>query len=114
MRVINLTPHDVVVWLENGKKVTFPKSGEVARVVEQVEQEGKVIGIPIVSKTYTEIQSLPTQFPGTIYLVSILVLQNVEGRPDVFSPDTGPGGAVRDDTGKIIGVKRFQCKEEDE
>lgn len=42
-------------------------------------------------------------------LVPILVLPHVEPslRPFVFAPDTGPGSVVRDDTGRITGVRRL-------
>jgi len=48
------------------------------------------------------------QKPMYVYIVSSLVAQAVKGRQDVVAPDTSPSGVVRDEQGRIIGVKRFQ------
>lgn len=42
--------------------------------------------------------------PHTIYVVSALVASRCAGRPDVYSPDTGPT-AIRDDEGRIVAVR---------
>lgn len=48
------------------------------------------------------------QQPSIIYIVSSLVAQAAKDRNDVIAPDTSPAGVVRDEQGRIIGVKRFQ------
>jgi hypothetical protein len=109
-KVVNLTPHEVNI---NG--VTFPPSGTVARVATvQTDVEALVFGehtFPVVHNTYGEVQGLPDPEPGTVYLVSTLVLAALEAqgiyRDDVFAPDTSPQGAIRGPDGQIKGVKRL-------
>ncbi|GGA59875.1 hypothetical protein GCM10007416_35900 [Kroppenstedtia guangzhouensis] len=109
MKIINLTPHDVVVRLENGEEKTFPASGEVARVKTVSEDAGEVAGVPVVSQEYDEIQGLPEPEEGTLFLVSLVVRQAAveRGRTDIISPDTSPQGAIRDEQGRIVAVRRF-------
>jgi len=55
------------------------------------------------------ITGVPEPEGGVYYVVSSVIAQHLR-RSDVFSPDTAPGGAVRDrNTGKIIGVKGLQA-----
>lgn len=109
MKIINLTPHDVVVRLETGEEHTFPVSGETTRVQTHAETVGDVGGIEIVSQTYGEIEGLPEPQEGVLYLVSLVVRQAAQeqGRLDVISPDTSPAGAIRNESGQIVAVKRF-------
>jgi len=49
------------------------------------------------------------QRPVRYYIVSSLVAQALAGkRNDLLAPDTSPQGVVRDEEGRIVGVKRFQ------
>lgn len=107
-KIINLTPHDVVVHLEGEKKI-YPKSGEVARVTTKSVQVGEVDGVPVFEQTYGEIEGLPDPQDGVYYIVSLVVRQaaQAQGRTDVISPDTSPSGAVRNEAGQIIGTKGF-------
>ncbi|MBO8164674.1 MAG: hypothetical protein H0Z34_13315 [Brevibacillus sp.] len=111
MTIINLTPHDVHVYDAEGKTAikTYPASGIVARVKSSTEIVGEVDGIAVAHITFGEIEGLPNPQPGTKYIVSLLVLQAVDGkRDDLIGPDTGPGSVVRDESGQIVGVRRFQ------
>lgn len=122
VRVVNLTPHPVVVVGEEcPSKVqspeeikpyivaTFPPSGKVARVTSSKVKVREVNGIPLYKSVFGEVSGLPDPQPGTIYIVSLLVLQALKGkRDDVVAPDTSPTGAVRDANGRIIAVKGFQ------
>jgi len=109
IKVINLTPHDVVIVNENGEEIKrYPASGNVARVNTQSELIGEVDGIQVVRTKYGDVDGLPDKKPDTVYLVSLVVAQALRGsRTDVYVPDTGPGSVVRDDKGQIIGVKRL-------
>ena len=106
MNIINLTPHPIVVIAEDGEPVTFPASGTVARVTESRQDAGDVCGIPVSRIVRSSVENLPQPEPGTIYIVSGIVLSACAGRADVFAPDTG-AGAVRDDAGRIIGTRGF-------
>jgi hypothetical protein len=71
---------------------------------------GNINGVPLVTTEYGEVEGLPAPQPGTIYIVSLVVLQALAGkRNDVVAPNTAPTplGAVRDSQGRIIGVRSF-------
>ncbi len=105
MKIINLTPHDIVVRTENGD-ITFPKSGDVARVTTQSMVTGEVNGITVVRTVFGTVE-IPAQAEGIMYLVSAMVLSALAGtRGDVVAPDTGTT-AVRNEKGQIIAVTRF-------
>jgi hypothetical protein len=109
-RIVNLTPHEVNI---NGLAV--PPSGTVARVATVQTEAGTLVfsetTIPVVHNTYGAVEGLPDPEPGTVYLVSALVLSALEAqgiyRGDVFAPDTSPQGAVRGPDGQIKGVRRL-------
>lgn len=114
-RLINLTPHDINVVIDN-KIVVFLASGLVARcensnaeVVDTVTVSG--IDIPIVVNKYKAVIDLPEPQEDVIYLVSSMVgnhsaVKHI--RTDLLGPDTSPEGALRNDKGVIVGVKRLQ------
>jgi len=113
VRIINLTPHEVVVMSEGGEEILrVPPSGQVARVSVKSEVVGEVNGIPIRKTVYGDIVGLPEPRSNTIYIVSTIVLIALKDkgihRNDVVSPDTNPDSVVRDSQGRIVGVKYFQ------
>lgn len=107
--LINLTPHEITLVRKDGEKVVIPPSGKVARVRVEQKEVGEIDGFPVVQSEFGEVEGLPEEREGVIYIVSFPVLQALQGtRSDVVAPDTSPQGAVRDEQGRIIGVKRFQ------
>jgi len=109
MKLINLTPHNVVIVDEQGNVILdIPPSGQVARVRVKQTPTGEVCGIPVVQTTFEGVENLPGPREGVIYVVSSMVAQVVSGRQDVVAPDTSPESVVRDEDGRIVGVKRFQ------
>lgn len=119
-RLLNMTPHTVVVITDKGQ-TDIPPSGKVARVAQKPRKELGSIGTPRSQSITIPIMPAPefedvewpefdqTQYAGVI--VSLLVGQRVEAqakhdRPSfsVFSPDTSPGSVVRDYDGNIEGV----------
>lgn len=109
IQLINLTPHTVTIVDEESRKILeVPPSGQVARVEVMREPVGTLNGVPLVHNRYGDVQGLPEPREGTVYIVSLVVLQALQGkRNDVVAPDTSPAGAVRDEEGRIIGVKAF-------
>ena len=114
MDIINLTPHKVTVILDN-KKVEYPASGTVARLdsVEQLFCSAVTsrVGVPVYSAPeFTAAIGLPDDTTANI-IVSMPVAQYLQQkkywRGAVLSPDTGPGQAVRDKEGVIVGVRRL-------
>lgn len=113
MRIVNLTPHEVVVAPDGVTPVAvFEPSGRVARVAEIVEPDDPIPGyesVPVVQKGFGQIEGLPDPEDGTLYLVSLVVLQAAKaaGRTDCIAPDTGPDSAIRDEAGRIKAVRRL-------
>ena len=104
MKFINLTPHKIVIKTEN-KTLEVEPSGN-ARVATIEEVVGNVDGIPVVKRTFGEVEGLPEPEDGIAYIVSAMVLGAVKGRDDVFAPDTGKS-AIRNERGQIEAVVRL-------
>jgi hypothetical protein len=113
VKLVNLTPHEVTVFIDSSNTLKIPPSGQVARVQSTEELVGYVNGISVYKTIYGEVQGLPEPQEDTIYIVSQVVLQALKEkgikRDDVLAPNTGPSqnGAVRDQQGRIIGVRSF-------
>jgi hypothetical protein len=106
MKMINLTPHKIVMIKVGGKEVEVEPSGIIARVTTIESVVDEVNGIPVVSRKFGEVEGLPEPKEDTIYIVSSLVLGAIKNRKDVFAPDTG-ATAIRDEGGRIIAVTRL-------
>ena len=106
IKIVNLTPHDVtVVPADGADAVTFPASGQFARVREHLGDEVWVASqagsVPLRQLTYGEqVDDLPDASPGVLYLVSRLTALSVRRHDLVF-----PQGELRDDNGQIIGCR---------
>lgn len=103
MKIINLTPHAVVIT--DGP--VFSPSGQVARVTVNQKIVGNINGIPVKSQVFGDLVGLPDPKDDTVYLVSALVLSAAKavGRNDCLAPDTA--NAVRNDAGQIVSVPGF-------
>ena len=110
MQFVNLTPHSIRVVLDGGE-LEIPPSGTVARVAVKQKLVGNIDGIPLVRNEWGSIEGLPEPKDGIVYIVSSLVLSRIRGRTDVVAPDTGPS-AIRDNKGRITGIRRFVLPEE--
>jgi len=105
IELINLTPHQVTVFLPDGTKVEIPPSGTVARVETIKEKTGEINGIPVYNTKFGAVEGLPDPEPYKAYIVAGLVQQATPWRKDLLSPDTSPDGVVRDAEGRIVGVR---------
>ncbi len=120
--MLNLTPHPITIRHISGAEITYPPSGQIARVrTTETEEPGFPVSnivpsdgtnfsggdawtCPVIRRTFSEVEGLPEE--GTPCLVASLVLAAVPGRRNVYAPDTGPT-AVRDDMGRIVAVTRL-------
>lgn len=100
-RLVNLTPHDVVIR-QNGENIMIPKSGKVARVKEQERNKKTINGILVTDISYDETLNLPEPEDNTYYIVSIVVAYANKERKDLFFPDGL--NAYRDEKGQIEAV----------
>lgn len=109
MKLINLTPHPVVLRTESGD-VTVPLSGTVARVTSTPGVPMDMgLGVPVFSApVWGEVEGLPAPEEGKVFIVSALVAARCGDRHDVVSPGTGPNDeAVRNEKGHIQAVTRL-------
>lgn len=100
-RLVNLTPHDVVIR-QSGEDIVIPKSGKVARVKEQERNTKTINGILVTDISYDETLNLPEPEDNTYYIVSIVVAYANKERKDLFFPDGL--NAYRDEKGQIEAV----------
>ena len=104
--MMNLTPHAITVETDNGR-ITFEPAGIIARVDTHTELVGTVDGIPVVERSYGEVENVPELLCDP-FLVSSMVLDRLpkEYSGVAFAPDTGLG-AIRDDQGHIVATSRL-------
>jgi len=104
--VINLTPHDIILRLQDGTEVVFPKSGQEARVADIPVAKGSILGAPMFKDEVGDVIGLPGPQDGVIYIVSGKVLSAIkDNRPDVIAPGTGPmDNPIRNDKGHIVAI----------
>ena len=128
----NFTPHPVTIFLPSGKMIEFPSVGNCRAKSSQwidyeydfeknavyeapgwghVEQGKSGIVLVMQPPEWTGVDFVPhPPAQGESVIVSIVAAPAlVPARPDlaIYVPDTGPESAVRDDTGRICGVKRL-------
>ncbi|HEY8531288.1 MAG TPA: hypothetical protein VIL08_03475, partial [Limnochorda sp.] len=104
-KLINLTPHEITIVLQDSSTIAIPPSGVVARcatnreVVGELEIElpdGGAARVPITRTVFGEVQGLPEPQDGVCYVVSSLVAQAASDRNDLLIPDD----TVRDEQGR--------------
>lgn len=101
MKLINLTPHEIVVAGDVEAKI--PASGAVARVSTTRQKIGQIGEIPVYRSVSGAVAGLPESVDGTVYIVSAMVRLAVPSRTDIVSP----GELVRDASGQPIGCRGF-------
>lgn len=100
--IMNLTPHAVSFIDANGATVlTVEPSGTIARVSSSITKTGEIAGLPVTETVFGEVQDLPEQVEGVIYITSSLVAQRVPTRNDVFIPNE----LVRNEQGQVVGCR---------
>ena len=107
MRLINRTPHPIVVMDKENKIIArIEPEGDPIRLEEKLmgcdtieTDKGKFL----ICNKELKIGNLPEIKKDVIYIVSMPVAQSVK-RSDLVSPDE----YVRDKEGKIIGIRSFK------
>ena len=105
MKFINLTPH--AIKLNDG--TTFPPSGVVARVAADLQEVKTIGGVQLYRQTFGDVEGLPEVIPGTMYIVSAMVLDAVD-RDDCVAPATSSKETIRNEAGQIVSVPGFVTK----
>lgn len=106
MRLVNLTPHAVVLHRDDGTTEAIPPSGSVARVSQVATQVGTVAGVPVVTTRPGSVTGLPAfeADDGAGYIVSAMVRLAMPERIDLFSP----ADLVRDAAGAVVGCRALE------
>jgi hypothetical protein len=103
--MLNLTPHAISILNHvTGQVVTFPASGNLARVATETVLVAQNEGFHVYRTIYGDVEGVPTA--GTEkFLVSAMVLAQLGGEYTgwAFAPKTD-GTAVRNDKGHIVHV----------
>lgn len=98
--LVNMTPHPLNFIVDDDTTVTVAPSGIVPRVSTKIVK----VADGIVTTKMGDVEGLPEVVPGKLLIVSSLV-KAASDRDDLVSPDTSPTGAVRDENGRIVGVR---------
>lgn len=99
-RLVNLTPHEVVLVTPWGN-VHVPPSGSIARVESIPRPLFRLGGVVVNAESYGDVAGVPPEQPGRYYLVSALVRLALPNRTDLLSP----GQLVRDEQGRVVGCQ---------
>jgi len=103
MKIVNLTPHAIVIQGLN-ETLTVAPSGQLARLsVTREVRPSIIVGdviVPVTRPSLGVIIGLPDPVEGTVLIVSAFVAEAAK-RADVMSP----GELVRDSAGVIVGAR---------
>lgn len=113
--IYNLTPHAINVHTAAfAEPLVFPSLGQ-ARLVEETHDGGEsiyldpygdggmTIHVPVVGIKFGRVDGLPEPVPGTVYVVSRMIVDALPARSDLVAPHD----VVRDGAGRIIGCRGF-------
>ena len=128
MKLVNLTPHDVVIADEGKKLHVFPRTGKVARTTSKEQKllellfkdvlvyepqvpNGAIIecNVEDVDADGIIVSKMVADYLQEQMTTDFSLSTNLDGHNHVriFIPDTGPESVVRNDSGAIIGVLRL-------
>jgi hypothetical protein len=119
VRLVNLTPHELNIYIDGKVALSIPPPPEgtpIPRVQVKSEIVGEIdvdgVSIPIRKVMYGDVENLPEEKEDTVYVVSTFVTlalreEGIERR-DLLSPATNVDSAVRDNAGRVVGVKYLQ------
>lgn len=118
VRLVNLTPHELVIGADADSAVRVPVSGPAARVREvrdgTVDLPTRSGLVPVTEVSYAdELVDLPTQEPGVRFVVSRIAAAASITRDDLLFPLD----EIRDSEGRIVacaGLGRFSLRSEAE
>jgi hypothetical protein len=107
-QIINLTPHAIVIFDDDGEtSADFPPSGIIARAAETSVLVGNVNGVPTKRKTFGEVTDLPEPTPNTYLVVSALAGLAAKAGGRDCADLLLTADPVRDEGGRIIGCRSF-------
>ena len=102
MNIINLTPHDINLLLEDD--VIVFKSKGIARVQQKEIIDEYFDRVPIYKNKYGEVEGLPEEKDGVYYIVSFVVASALKDKRNDLLIVTK---TERNEKGQIIGCYGF-------
>lgn len=118
--LINLTPHDIIVFSATGETVAeIHPYGLIARVEKTDRQvDAEIVAapgfgddgetweynIPVMVSSLSAVSGLPNEQAGVRFIVSAMVRAACTDRFDLVSP----ADLVRDEAGNVIGCRSFE------
>jgi hypothetical protein len=103
--LINLTPHDINIYIEDGKIIKLKRQNISARVKKESFIIGTMNDIPITTTHYYQVENLPDYKENILYIVSKIVYETAlnQGRTtiDLFLAND----LIRDDKGNVTGCR---------
>lgn len=100
-KIVNLTPFDVSLILDGGE-MTIPKSGRVAKVINEYE-ELECDKFSVMRRKIKKVENLPPKKKGVFYIVSPDFVTVFGGRGDLLVPAV----PIENEKGIIVGCKKF-------
>lgn len=112
MRIINATPHEVNVFLDNDTRINYASNKDYQiRVDCKSVEVAKYNNIPIRCNWYGDVIGMPKEeeLKDTLFIVSRIAYEAIKLKyeEDVVEHFMVPDGAIRDSEGKIIGCTGF-------
>jgi hypothetical protein len=111
--LVNLTPHPVMFFGDEGPECAVEPSGVVARVSENSQVSGSLtirnqlnghdVEVEVVNVMTSGVEGLSDSVAGTLYIVSRIVAEACPHRSDLVFPVD----LVRREDGSIVGCKRL-------
>jgi hypothetical protein len=119
VKLVNLTPHDLHVFVGEEYVVTIPREGneQIPRCAEtqarvdtaEIVSDGVRYGVPIYAMAYGAVDYLPQPQEGVAYVVSRMVAEAEPQRRDLLWPVS----FVREgESGRILGCRAFGALDE--
>ena len=116
VKLVNKTPHQVTLVLEDGGKIVLDPVMPIPRVSSHnvvtatyaiTDDNGVEHTITREAPVFGDVIDLPEPQEGVVYIVSMLVAARANGRTDLVSP----GRQLRNEAGQVIGCAGLQGKE---
>ena len=100
-RIVNKTPHPVVILDEENKVIASLPSEGVIRLASTTVDAGNCAGFRLTRTVFGKPEGLPEKEAGTRYVVSQLIKSALPQRADLLVP----AEVVRDEAGNIVGCR---------
>jgi len=106
--IMNLTPHEINIYVGETLALKVPPSGIVARCAVERKQTERLklfgwVEVPVNETVLGTVEGLPSPEEGVYYVVSRVVAEAARDRDDLLIPDD----TVRDPQGRVIGCRAF-------